>query len=205
LCWPVPQHRGHRAGLASLALFYCDFREDQRKDLRSLLSSLLVRLCLQTDSYSGIVSKFYSNHAKGSRHPSDGAPAGCSKDLLKLHGLAPVYLIVDALDECPNTSTVRPPRAKVLNLINVLIGSRLVMHTRRFGICDSNLLICVTNRLEPDIKDILDPSIFRFLARRAWAKVRHRRIHQVEVARLLIEHGAEVATQNKDALLRYTR
>lgn len=37
-----------------------------------------------------------------------------------------------------------------------LIESRLVMHTRRFGICDSNLHVCVTSRLELDIKDILD-------------------------------------------------
>jgi hypothetical protein len=64
------------AGLASPALFYCDFREDQKKDLRGPLSSLLVQLCHQSDSYSE-----YANH--GSRHPSDDALARCLKDLLK--------------------------------------------------------------------------------------------------------------------------
>jgi hypothetical protein len=115
-----------KAGLASLAFFYCDFREDQKKDLRGLLSSLLVQLCHQSDSYCDMLSKFYSEHAKGLRHPSDDALAGCLKDLLKLPGLAPVYLIVDALDECPNTSAVRSPRAKVLNLLEELIKSQIL-------------------------------------------------------------------------------
>ena len=100
-----------------------------------------------------MLSNFYSDHAKGLRHPSDGALAGCLKDLLNLPELPPVYLIVDALDECPNTSAVRSPRAKVLNLIEELIESQIL-----------NLRICVTSRLEPDIKHILDPLIFRFVS-----------------------------------------
>ena len=139
-----------KAGLASLAFFYCDFREDKKKDLRGLLSSLLIQLCHQSDSYYDMVFKFYSEHAKGLRHPSDDALVGCLKDLLKLPGLAPVYLIVDALDECPNTSTVPSPRAKVLNLLEELHESQV-----------PNLRICVTSRLETDIKDVLDPLISR--------------------------------------------
>ena len=95
-----------KAGLASLAFFYCDFREDQKRGLRGLLSSLLVQLCHQSDSYCDILTNFYSENAKGSRDPSDDALAECLMKLLKLPGLAPVYLIVDALDECPNTSAV---------------------------------------------------------------------------------------------------
>ena len=52
-----------KAGLASLAFFYCDFREDQKKDLRGLLSSLLVQLCHQSDSYYDVLFKFYTEHA----------------------------------------------------------------------------------------------------------------------------------------------
>ena len=82
-----------KAGLASLAFFYCDFREDQKKDLRGLLSSLLVQLCHQSDSYSDILFKFYSEHDEGSRHPSDDELARCLTDLLKLPEHAPVYEI----------------------------------------------------------------------------------------------------------------
>ncbi len=78
------------AGLASLAFFYCDFREDQKKDLRGLVSSLLAQLCHQSDTYYDHFSKFYSEHANGSRYPGDDALAECLKGLLKLSGQAPV-------------------------------------------------------------------------------------------------------------------
>jgi hypothetical protein len=139
-----------KAGLASLAFFYCDFREDRKKELRGLLSSFLVQLCHESDSYFDILSKFYSEHGKGSRSPSDDALAGCLMDLLKLPGLAPVYLIMDALDECPNPSAVRSPRAKVLSLIKDLVEAQI-----------QNLRMCFTSRPEPDITGVLAPLIFR--------------------------------------------
>ena len=135
-----------KAGLASLAFFYCDFREDQKKGLRGLLSSLLVQLCHQSDSYCDVLSKFYSEHANGSRHSSDDVLAGCLKNLLDLPGHAPVYLIVDALDECPNTLSIPSPRDEVLNLVEELIKLQI-----------PNVRICVTSRPETDIKDFLDP------------------------------------------------
>jgi hypothetical protein len=139
-----------KTGLASLAFFYCDFREDQKKDLRGLLSSLLVQLCHQSDSYCHILSKLYSDHAMGSQHPSDDALFRCLKDMLKLPGHAPVYLIVDALDECPSTTALPSPREKVLMLVEELISSQY-----------ANLRICVTSRPETDIKYALDPLTFR--------------------------------------------
>ena len=139
-----------KAGLASLAIFYCDFREDQKKDLHGLLSSLLVQLSHQSDSYHDILFDFFLEHAKGMRRPSNDALAECLKDLLQLPGLAPVYLIVDALDECPNTSAFPSPRGEVLIFIEELIESQHL-----------NLRICVTSRPEPDIKDVLDPLISR--------------------------------------------
>ena len=142
-----------KAGLASLAFFYCDFRDDRKKEVRGLLSSFLVQLYHQSDSYFDILSKFYSDHDKGSRPPSDDALAGCLKELLKLPGLAPVYLIVDGLDECPNPSVVRSPRAEVLTLIEELVKIRI-----------PNLRVCVTGRLELDIKNVLNPLTFRYVS-----------------------------------------
>jgi NACHT domain len=139
-----------KAGLSSLAFFYFDFREDRKKDLRGLLSSLLAQLYHQSDSYCDILTKFYSEHDKGSRDPNHDALVRCLKDLLKLPGLAPVYLILDALDECPNTSAFPSPRAKVLDLLEELIRSKI-----------PNLRICVTSRPETDIKDVLDSLIPR--------------------------------------------
>jgi hypothetical protein len=142
--------RMRKLGLASFAFFYCDFREDQKKELRGLLSSFLVQLCHQSDSYSDLLSNLYLEHSNGSRQPSNDALIKCVKESLKLPGQAPVYLIIDALDECPITSSVSSPRDKVLKLVEELIDSQV-----------PNFHICVTSRPETDIKAVLDPLTFR--------------------------------------------
>ena len=139
-----------KSGLAILAIFYYDFREDEKKDLRGLLSSILFQLCNQSDSYCNILGSFYSNHCDGAQSPGDDELFRCLKDVLSLPGQAPVYLIVDALDECPNTSALSSPRLEVLMLLESLVDSRL-----------PNLRICVTSRVEADIKAILEPLTFR--------------------------------------------
>ena len=139
-----------KSGLASLGFFYHDFRDDQKKDRRGLLSSLLVQLCHQSDSYCDILTEFYSEHGNGWQHPSDSALARCLMDVLELPRQAPVYLIVDGLDECPNTSSMPAPREKVLELVEELVDSRL-----------PNLHICVTSRPEADIKTVLEPLSLR--------------------------------------------
>ena len=139
-----------KTGLASLAFFYCDFSDDRKTELHGLLSSFLVQLYHQSDSYFDILSKFYSEHDKGSRPPSDSELAGCLKGLLSIPRLAPVYLIVDALDECPNPSVIRSPRAEVLSIIKDLVEAQI-----------PNLRMCVTSRPELDIKKVLNPLIFR--------------------------------------------
>jgi len=139
-----------KSGLASLAMFYHDFREDQKKDRRGLLSSMLVQLCLQSDSYNDIVYKFYLEHGSGSRQPSDDATLCCLKDIAELPGQAPVFLIVDALDECPNMSALSSSREKVLQVLKELVSSQV-----------QNLRICVTSRPEADIKVVLESLSFR--------------------------------------------
>ena len=137
-----------KSGLASLAMFYYDFREDEKNDLRGLLSSILFQLCDQSDSYYTILSTFYSTHRDGARSPSNDELIRCLKDLLGLPGQAPIYLIIDALDECPNTS-LPSQRDQVLVFLEDLVDSKL-----------PNLRICVTSRPETDIKPILEPLTF---------------------------------------------
>ena len=144
-----------KSGLASLAMFYYDFREDEKKDLRGLLSSVLFQLSDQSDSYHGILSTFYSTHRDGAQSPSDDELAQCLKDVLNVPGQAPIFLIVDALNECPNTSTISSPREEVLTLLEDLIGSQI-----------PQLRICVTSRLEADIKPFLEPLTFRSVSSR---------------------------------------
>jgi len=142
-----------KCGLVSLAFFYHDFREDQKRDLRGLLSSLLLQFCDQSNSYYDILSKFYSTHRYGAQSPSDDALVHCLEDILKLPGQPPVFLIVDALDECVNTSPMPSHREKALALLEKLIDSQL-----------PNLRICVTSRPEVDIKVVLGPLTFRSIS-----------------------------------------
>ena len=142
-----------KLGLASLAFYYCDFREDQKKDLRGVLSSFLVQLCHRSDSCSDVLSKLYLEHSNGSRQPSDDRLIKCLKEILQLPGQAPVYLIIDALDECPITSSLPSPREKVLKLVEGLIDPQI-----------PDLRICVTSRPETDIKAVLDPLTFRSIS-----------------------------------------
>jgi hypothetical protein len=134
-----------KAGLASLAMFYYDLMENGKKDLRGLLSSVLFQLCDQSDPYYDVLFKFYSTH-RDAPSSLDDKLVGCLKDLLTLPRQAPVYLVVDALNECLDTS----PRESVLNVLKDLINSRV-----------QNLHICVTSRLEADITRVLEPLTFR--------------------------------------------
>jgi hypothetical protein len=142
------------SGGASLAIYYHDFREEQKKNLHGLLSSILFQLCDQSDPYHDIVSNFYSTY--GIQRPSDEDLERCLKELLEVPGQAPVYIIIDALDECPTISS-RPsgpsPREEVLKLLVRLIESRL-----------EKLRICITSRREPDIKIALEPFTFRSIS-----------------------------------------
>jgi hypothetical protein len=139
-----------KSGLASLVFFYHDFMDDPKKNQRGLLSSLLLQLCHQSDSYCDKLTEFYLEHGNGSQRPCDTALLRCLLDVLKVPGQAPVYVVLDALDECPNTSAMPSPRGNVLKLVAELVDSQL-----------PNLRICVTSRPETDIKVLLEPLVLR--------------------------------------------
>ena len=142
-----------KSGLASLAFFYCDFREGQKKDVHGLLSSLLVQLGSQSNIYSATLSDFYAAHSHGSQHASDDELLECLQDMLKLPGQATVHIIIDGLDECPTTTGMPSPRENVFWLVEELVG----LH-------NPNLRICITSRPEADILDVLQPLAFRSIS-----------------------------------------
>ncbi|KAN0132161.1 hypothetical protein V8E53_009927 [Lactarius tabidus] len=133
-----------RAGLASMAYFYFDFRDVDKKSRRHLLSSLLVQLSTCSDAFCDILSCLYETNDSGARHPGDTELTKCLKEMLTLPDQGLVYLIMDALDECPDTPGVPSAREKVLDLIKDLVGLQL-----------PNLRICVTSRPEVDISNAL--------------------------------------------------
>jgi len=68
------------------------------------------------------------------------------KDMLSLPRQGPLYLILDALDECPNTSGMTSAREEVLELVEELLDLHL-----------PNVHLCVTSRPEIDIRTVLEP------------------------------------------------
>jgi hypothetical protein len=134
------------AGLATMAYYYFDFRDVKKQDCYGLLSSLISQLSAESDSCFDILSRLYSEHNHGVRQPGIDTLKECMTDLLSLPGQAPIYIIVDAVDECPNSSGTLSAREKVLELIEEVVDLKL-----------PNIHLCVTSRPEMDIRVVLEP------------------------------------------------
>jgi hypothetical protein len=134
------------AGQASMIYFYFDFRTANKQHLRDLIPSLLGQLSAHSDSRCDILERLYVTHDDGKKQPSDDVLTHYLKQVLTLPGQCPVYLIMDALDECPDSSGVPSPRENILQLVKELVELRL-----------PNLHICATSRPEIDIRHVLEP------------------------------------------------
>jgi len=64
------------------------------------------------------------------------------KSMLKLSGQGPLYLVIDALDECPNSGD----RSAILQVVEDLMN---LQHP--------HVHLCITSRPEIDIRDVLEP------------------------------------------------
>ena len=139
------------AGQASMAYFYFDFREINKQHWRDLVPSLLTQLSAQSDPCCDILSRLYSRHGNGTQQPDDDTLKRSLIEMLTLPDQRPIYLILDALDECSGVSGIPSPRDRVLRLVKELVDLQI-----------PNLRICVTSRPEFDIRDALE----RLTARR---------------------------------------
>ena len=134
------------AGNASMAYFYFDFRNAGKQGLQDLVRSLLIQLSAPSASRCDTLSNLYSAHDKGKNQPGDRDLVECLKRMLKLPDERPTYLIIDALDESPNSPGIPSPREKVLQLVEELVE-----------LCLPSVHICVTSRPEIDIRNVLEP------------------------------------------------
>ena len=133
------------AGLAMMAYYYFDFRDVKKQDCYGLLSSLILQLSTESNSRFGVLSQLYLGHGHGIEKPDIDALKKCMTDMLSLPGQVPIYIVVDAVDECQNSSGTPSAREEVLGLIEELVNLNL-----------PNVHLCVASRTEIDIRMVLE-------------------------------------------------
>ena len=129
-----------------MAYYYFDFRDVKKQDCYGLLSSLVSQLSAESDSCYNILYKLYSDNGRGTRKPDIDALKKCLADMVSLPGQGQIYIIVDALDECPNFPGTPSAREDVLEFVKEIVNLKL-----------SNFSLCVASRPEMDIRSVLEP------------------------------------------------
>jgi hypothetical protein len=129
-----------------IAYYYFDYKEASKRDVQGLLASLLFQLGDTSDRCWDLLYRLYTKCHDGSEQPSDADLTKCLDAMLKLPGQVPIFIIIDALDECPSTTGIRSAREEVLAFVEDLVGSK-----------HANLFICITSRPEHDIQTVLNP------------------------------------------------
>jgi hypothetical protein len=131
---------------ALVAYHYFDYKDISKRHVRGLLASVLFQLSDDSDRCRVVLCQLYNKCRSGSGRPSDDDLAKCLKSMVELLEQFPIFIIMDALDECPNTTGTPSARDEVLDLVEDLVRSG-----------HSNLFICVTSRPEQDIQTVLNP------------------------------------------------
>jgi len=133
-------------GLALMGYYYFDFKDIAKQGIRGLLASLLSQFCATSDPCYQILSDLYSENHEGSHQPDNKTLIESLKKILRLPDAPMRYIIMDAIDECPNTSGFLTQREEVLDFLEDLVSLGL-----------PNLRICITSRPEIDIQTVLGP------------------------------------------------
>ena len=125
------------AGSAIMAYFYFDFKDLRKQTCHDLLRSLVFQLSTDSSPCCDVLHRVYQAHKDGTQQPSDDTLKECLKQMLRLPGQRPIFIVLDALDECPDSPGFPPPRREVLQLVKELVDLRM-----------RELYICATSRPE---------------------------------------------------------
>jgi hypothetical protein len=135
--------------------YYFDSKDAAKCDLRGLLASLLMQLGDSSGRFLDVVFQLYIKHGHGSEQPCEGVLARLLKGLLE-GSQSSIYIVIDGVDNCPNTDTgTKSARKKVLGFLEGIVRSR-----------NPKLYICITTSPEGDMQrslKILAPSSRRVI------------------------------------------
>ena len=143
--------KSEKAGQATLAYYYFDVRDKEKQTVRNFVTSILVQLSESSTPGRHIIYRLYSAHGNGERQPNVGALTDCLKEMLPVAAAErPLFIIIDALDECADTSGVPTKREAILDVVKDLAHPH-----------HPNVRFCVTSRTEVDVQAKLQPLAVR--------------------------------------------
>jgi hypothetical protein len=126
--------------LRALAYYYFDFNDNEKQTSSNLLCSLIVQICNKIVYLPTQLKELYQICNNG-QHKAD--MQGLKSVLAEcLKGFGDVFIVIDALDECPTTGG----RQELLELI-----------TEIKAWSSPNLHLLTSSRQEPDIEEALKP------------------------------------------------
>ena len=112
-------------GSAIMAYFYFDFKDLNKQTCHDLLRSLVFQLSTHSNPCCDILHRIYKTHKDGTQQPNDDTLKECLKEMLRLLAQGRIFIILDALDECPDSSGLPSPRDEVLQLMKDLVDLHL--------------------------------------------------------------------------------
>lgn len=123
--WLEKQH--HSADTVVLYL-YCSYKEEEVQTLRNMIGSLLKQAVRHRAALPDAIRKLYNKHIQKSTQPTLEELTRLLEKEIKAY--TRIYLVIDALDECPERSDVR---ARVLATIEGLPQNAQILITSRYS------------------------------------------------------------------------
>ena len=98
-------------GRAKLAYFYFDFRDEEKQDVRNLVTSLLTQISASSKPCCDIICCLYSAYGKDTRQPGNRVLMDRLKEMLAAAARHQTFVIIGVLDECPSSGMPTPREA----------------------------------------------------------------------------------------------
>ena len=114
----------------NLAYIFCDYKAERDQPITQLLGAILQQLVQNNSVLADPLLILYDNHIEKKTFPNIGEITSAIKKVIAEHTAA--YIIVDALDECPQTNRKRRHLLESLLDLSESSGALKLLVTSRF-------------------------------------------------------------------------
>lgn len=176
LCSTAIQHtfrHQQRNSHIGIAFFYFSFNDNSKQNVSGLLRAILLQLSSQLNDGHVDLAGLYNSYGNGEA-PVPALVNCVQQVVLKFQD---VYLLVDALDECPRhdtrermLETISAIRAWSLNSLHILVTSRDELDIREYLNLSSNQEVSMKNAgIDKDIEDFVRDQLEQDRALQKWS------------------------------------